>query len=70
MTGAGNGAGFPVNRPYRALKVVGRAGNQGGHHRDPVEERARELISEMAAYLDGERLAAEVQAYLAGGADV
>ena len=70
MTGLANGGGFPMNQPYRALRVVGRAGNQGGHHRDPVEERAWELISEMAAYLGGERLAAEVQAHLAGGADV
>ena len=70
MTGVGNGAGFPVNRPYRELRVTGHAGNEGHRYTDPYEQRARELISEVAAYLDGQRLVEEICAHLDGGANV
>lgn len=65
MTGLAAGAQFPVNAPYRMLKRAGKPGNEGHRYpADPVTERARELISDVVAFIDGQRLVAEVETHL------
>ena len=60
-------AGWPVNVPYRRLKVAWLAGNAGCRYPvDPVTVRAREIVAEVAAYLEAERAAEQIADYLGG----
>ncbi len=63
----GSSPGFPVNRPYRHLKKARTGSNAGGHYpADPVTERAREIIAEVAAYLEAERAVEQIATFLDG----